>query len=332
MSQKHPDDSSKDRSTAALTDPVKSASSVSELLHAGLDVPSPFMKDIFLCRQVIVGIRFQGGSDELVDDLLPGRKIVFIAEPGNKYDPHAVMAIDTKGRRIGYIPRHENGVIGALLRAGKYIYGIVPEEQPEVPKVNRHTPMSLWVDLYMREMTLPEDMTMIPRQGDQGSYAVIAAELLTQGTRFSDDPDNGRPAMLRTITAIKVINGEERDIFTGNAPQTSGKDTAETMEEQRQLLLRFHTFAGYLPLVGHGVEELLIPALAEAYGVLLGIPFSNRVIDTRLMARNHLPGRLTYDLYSLSEELDIRVHCDTEQESICRKTWKLYCRMERSEL
>ena len=294
--------------------------SLSELMHAGLGVPSPFMKDIFLVRQSIVGIRYLGGSDELVKDLKPGSRISFVTEPDNRYDVNAVMALDDQGRKLGYIPRHENSIIGALLKAGKSIYGIMPEKQPKIATVNKNTPFSLWVDLYMREFILPDDLTQIPRQGYQGSYAVIAMELA------EDEDDNEYMAQaIRSISAIKVINGEERDTFTGQTAEN-------TMEEQRELLQRFHRFAGYLPLVGHDMEEQMIPVLAESYGVLLGVPFSNRVIDTKVMAVNHLPGMREYTLDWLADRLGIEVHCDSELESRCRKTWKLYCRMERSEL
>ena len=60
--------------------------------------------------------------------------------------------------------------------------------------------------------------------------------------------------------------------------------------------------------------------------------FSNRVIDTKEMALNHLPGRRNYTLDALSEHLGIAVKTDSELETICRKTWKWYCRMERSDL
>ena len=84
--------------------------------------------------------------------------------------------------------------------------------------------------------------------------------------------------------------------------------------------------------MGHDIEFRLIPALAESYGVLLGIPFSNRVIDTKVMAKNHLPGKHRYTLDALADSLGIEVNANSGLEGSCRKTWKLYCRMERSEL
>ena len=93
-----------DGNGSALTPSEKSETSLTELMHAGLGIPSPFMKEIFLIRQAIVGTRYLGGSDELVEDLHPGSRIFFVAEPDNKYDQNAVMALDGKGRKLGYIP------------------------------------------------------------------------------------------------------------------------------------------------------------------------------------------------------------------------------------
>ena len=301
----------------AVALPEQTGLSLTELMHAGMEIPSPFMKDIFLLRQVIVGIRYQGGSDELMEDLHPGSRISFVAEPDNKYDEHAVMALDSLGRKLGYIPRHENAIIGALLKAGKSIYGIMPEEQPEARAVapgSERTPYTLWVDLYMREFVLPDDLTQIPRHGYQGSYAV--ADFI---------PWADREQKISSIFAIKVINGEERDSFRRDIRR---KDP----DSYREAIAAFQKFAGYLPIVSHDVTEEILPQLEEAYGVQLGLPFSNRVIDTFQMAANHLPFIRDRSLDNLAEELGIKVHCDTREETRCRIIWKLYIRMERSEL
>ena len=257
----------------SLTDPEKSGLALTDLMHAGMGVPSPFMKDVFLLRQAIVGTRYLGGSDELVEDLQPGSRISFVAEPDNKYDRNAVMALDERGRKLGYIPRHENGILGALLRAGKNIYGIMPEGQPSSAAVapgSEKTPFSLWVDLYMREFLLPDDLSQIPRQGHQGSYAVADFILWEEDGQIS------------SIFAIKVINGEERDLFRREVRR-------EDPESFREAVAAFRKFTGYLPIVSHDITEDILPQLEEAYGVQLGMPFSNHVIDTMQMAANHLP-------------------------------------------
>ena len=302
---------------AALTDPERSGLSLTELMHARLDIPSPFMKEIFLIRQAIVGTRYLGGSDGLIEDLQPGSRITFVTEPDNRFDPDAVMALDSQGRKLGYIPRHENGIIGALLKAGKSIYGIMPDEQPPQGAVAPgygKTPYSLCVDLYMKEFLLPEDMAQIPRQGYLGSYA--AADFICW-----DDEEQ----QISSIFAIKVINGKERDTFRRDIRRKSP-------EEYREAIAAFQKFTGYLPIVSHDISEDILPQLEEAYGVQLGIPFSNRVIDTCQMAANHMPWVKDRSLDHLAEELGIKVLCDTREEERCRMIWKLYIRMERSEL
>ena len=306
-----------DGNGSALTPSEKSETSLTELMHAGLGIPSPFMKEIFLIRQAIVGTRYLGGSDELVEDLHPGSRIFFVAEPDNKYDQNAVMALDGKGRKLGYIPRHENGIIGALLKAGKSIYGIVPDDVPAARAVapgSEKTPYSLWVDLYMREFLLPDDISEIPRQGYQGSYAVVDF--------IPWDDEEGR---ISSIFAIKVTNGKERDLFRRNVNR-------EDPDSFRKVIAAFQKFIGYLPIVSHDITEDILPQLEEAYGVQLGLPFSNHVIDTLQMAANHLPWVRNASLDQFAKELGIEVHCDTREEQRCRIIWKLYCRMERSEL
>ena len=103
---------------------------ITALLHGSgsFDVQAAFSKDIYLVHQMIVGMRYQGGADELLHDLKPGSRVTFLREPDNEYDHRAVMAVDGRGRKIGYIPRNQNAIISALLDAGKSFYGIVQTE------------------------------------------------------------------------------------------------------------------------------------------------------------------------------------------------------------
>lgn len=293
---------------------------LSALLHSstGMDVRSVFTKDIFLVHQAIVGMRFQGGADELMDDLKPGSRVTFLREPDNEYDRKAVMALDEDGRQIGYIPRHQNAVISALMDAGKLFYGIVPDDESReawlAEREGRLIPGAIYVDLYMREYSSPDDMQQIPRQGDQGSYAVISVEQTETGG-------------ICGIYAIKVINGEERGCYEERVSDPDDR------EELHDLIAGFEHFAGMLPLVGHGIERDLEMQLAEAYGVLLGKALSNRTIDTMVMAENHLPVLESYSLEEIDRELGL-LHRDIFEgvERISRMTWELYSRLCRSEL
>ena len=45
---------------------------LSTLLHTGAGVNPSFVKDILIGKQPIVGARYRGGSDQLMEDLDPG--------------------------------------------------------------------------------------------------------------------------------------------------------------------------------------------------------------------------------------------------------------------
>ena len=294
-----------------------SAGSITALLHGseGIDLRSVYTRDIYLTLQAIVGMRFQGGADGLLRELGPGSRVTFLREPDNAFDKRAVMAVDGNGRKLGYIPRNQNAVISALMDAGKSFYGIVTEESRRGTEDGDKVPGTLYVELYMREFTGPEDQNGIPRQGEQGSYAVVSVRLTEED-----------PVKLKSIFAIKVINGEERGIF-----HEWNEDTAFP-EAGRKLVEDFDRFAGYLPLVGHGIDGKAEETLAEAYGVLLGKAFSNRTIDTAAMVREHLPDLAGASLEEINETIDLGGESYSGDEALCRKTWSLYRRMDRSEL
>ena len=311
------------------------------LLQGSDEMPSPFSQEIYIGRQSIVGMRFQGGADTLVNDLKPGDRIMLLREPENEYDEQAVMAVDRKGRKLGYIPRRENLVMSALMDHGKVFYGVIPDVPQEEYVYSRKypkqmleseagIPVTITVDLYMREFNVLGDMTKIPRHGSDGSYAVISLWL------SEDEPDR-----IRRLCAIKVINGEERGILDKRIYMTHrGEDSSETGDEpkdcsrtvERKALREFIDFVGFLPIVSHGINGNLRKALEEAYGVLLGIPLSNLIIDTEEMAKNHLPAESTYKLDSLVRKLRIHVNGSSHAERCCRQTWELYRRMDKSKL
>ena len=305
---------------------------LTKAMHTGLGIESPFMKEIYLTRQSIVGIRYPGGAEKLVEELHPGSRITFLREPDNPYDEKAVMALDEEGRKLGYIPRHENAVVSALLDAGKYFYGIITEV-PEGPYyTDTKIPYSLWVDLYMREFRLPGEIYEIPKQGSRGSYAVVALDF--------DEEDESENS-LRSIYAIKVINGEERGIFqrciarketadpgttdkTEESPDRPQTGSTDEIEGSHSMFLDFRKYVGYLPLVSYGLTGKKLEMLENAYAVHLGKVLPNQVIDTEFMARIHLPNEPEYSLEHLTHRCSLRINCDNEIEKRCRETWKLY--------
>ena len=166
----------------------------------------------------------------------------------------------------------------------------------------------------MREFLLPDDLSEIPRQGYQGSYVVA-----------DFTPQEDEEGQISSIFAIKVINGKEWDLLCREVSREDPNSFREAIEA-------FWKFSGYLPIVSYDIMQHILPQLEDSYGVQLGLPFSNHVIDTQQMAANHLPWVRNASLEQLAEELGIEVRCDTREERRCRMIWKLYCRMERSEL
>ena len=313
-------------------------SSISSLLHSGDGLPSSFTKELYLGGQKIVGMRFQGAADDLVKDLEPGCKVTLLREPDNAYDEWAVMALDDKGRKLGYIPRKDNRIISGLMDAGKQFYGIIPNmPQDQIVTVRKYplqmeqrsggVPIWIAIDLYMREFAAPGDMTVIPRHGCDGSYAVV--DVVFKGND---------PARIAGICALKIINGEERGLFYRSGIRERS-ETGETKENRsdhenrsREILDEFRQFAGQLPIVSHGIEGKKEGLLKEAYGVLLGKPLSNLIIDTMVMAKNHLPSVQDFSLQGIVESQGIFPEGQTAPEKRCRAVWELYRRMDKSDL
>ena len=307
-----------DQQDSALSVTDTDAGSLTTAMHSGFGIESPFSKEIFLAKQAIVGMRFQGGSKALIDDLVPGSRITFIREPQNRFDPNAIMALDEQGRRLGYIPRLNNPILSALMDAGKFLYGIVSDDPGEQNSFVGYTPGALYVDLYLREFSLPDDMAYIPRQGYRGSYAVM-------DVRLTDDPKDPK---VFSVFVIKIINGEERGLYSDEVPGDKEPDE----QEYEKLIRGLQKYIGYLPIVGYHIAGKVQDALENAWGVYTGRPFSNQVIDIRVMAWNRIQNNWKQSLEGLAERLGINVECDTPQETRCRQILQIYCRFDRSEL
>ena len=161
---------------------------ISELLHGREKINSPFSKELYIGKQSVIGIPLQRGTHALSNDLKPGDKITFLRELDNKDDAKAVMAIDGKGKKLGYIPKQENSIISALLDHGKVFYGIVSEHNikdgytcnaqssKEQLISGKKVPKEILVDLYMREFAIPEDVTKSPQQEDDSPYLATSSD------------------------------------------------------------------------------------------------------------------------------------------------------------
>jgi hypothetical protein len=222
------------------------------------------------------------------------------------------MALDGQDWKLGYVSRYENDVISALMDAGKTMYGVVSHIPLSTDVRTSGPPTVLYVDLYMREFAAPDDLSQIPLQGYRGSYVVMNLEL----TEEEED------AKIQSVFAIRVINGEERGILS---EEVSDNDYEKLIRDLWEAV-------GYLPVVlcdGSGRQQ---EALENGWGIYAGRPFSNQVIEICEMAGNHLPELAELSLESIVERLGIKAEGETPAEIRCRQLWKIYCRLDRSEL
>ncbi|MGN0619631.1 MAG: HIRAN domain-containing protein [Ruminiclostridium sp.] len=106
--------------------------SIIAAIHSGkLGEAVPFRREIFLLDTHIAGCQFQDSIDEISAELHIGDKLTLKREPDNMHDELAILVLDGKGRKMGYVPRMHNTVLARLLDAGKDIYAIFEMERYE---------------------------------------------------------------------------------------------------------------------------------------------------------------------------------------------------------
>ena len=118
---------------------------ISALHSGGVELPTPFERDIFLLGVELAGTSYVDDIDRLYESLKEGDLIKLIREPDNRYDEYAIRVetdrdepvgyiISDPGvlvpdRKLGYIPRVNNKVLSRLMDAGKLLYGVVRHKE-----------------------------------------------------------------------------------------------------------------------------------------------------------------------------------------------------------
>ncbi len=77
----------------------------------------------------VAGLPYYDGP-ELLEELQPGEPLTLVAEPDNPFDAHAIR-IEAQGRKIGYVPRGENGPLARLMGQGVSLQARVARIAPE---------------------------------------------------------------------------------------------------------------------------------------------------------------------------------------------------------
>lgn len=92
------------------------------------DLIKPLQNEILLFDSYIAGTTHI--EDESVfDNLKEGDKLILQREPDNRFDENAILVLDPKSRKLGYIPEKDNIVFARLMDAGKYLTAKIKYEE-----------------------------------------------------------------------------------------------------------------------------------------------------------------------------------------------------------
>ena len=93
---------------------------------------------------------YRGHKDRYYQKALKkGDRLKLLLEPKNKYDEKAILVLDPKGKKLGYIPRVKNEVLYHLMDAGKELFGIVHGGDIGDHLDERDSWIEIYIDVYM---------------------------------------------------------------------------------------------------------------------------------------------------------------------------------------
>jgi hypothetical protein len=94
------------------------------------DLIKPLSHEILLFDSYVAGTTHI--KDETVfDDVKEGAELTLLREPENRFDENAILVLDEKKRKLGYIPEKDNIVFARLMDAGKYLTAKVKDYEPK---------------------------------------------------------------------------------------------------------------------------------------------------------------------------------------------------------
>ena len=90
----------------------------------------PLSHEILLFDSYVAGTTHI--KDETVfDEIKVGDKLILQREPENRFDENAILVLDDKKRKLGYIPEKDNIVFARLMDAGKYLIAKINRIEPK---------------------------------------------------------------------------------------------------------------------------------------------------------------------------------------------------------
>lgn len=106
------------------------------------DLIKPLSHEILLFDSYVAGTTHI--KDESVfDDIKGGDKLILQREPENCFDDNAILVLDSKRRKLGYIPEKDNVVFARLMDAGKYL--IAKVDRMETKRSFRQINISIYL-------------------------------------------------------------------------------------------------------------------------------------------------------------------------------------------
>ena len=98
--------------------------------HSLGEMIRPLTHEILLFDSYVAGTTHI--KDETVfDEMKVGDKLILQREPDNRFDENAILVLDEKKRKMGYIPEKDNIVFARLMDAGKYLIGKIDHTEPK---------------------------------------------------------------------------------------------------------------------------------------------------------------------------------------------------------
>ena len=101
---------------------------VSLLSGGGIsDVIKPLSKEILLFDSYVAGTTHLE-DESILDEIKEGDKLILQRED-NRFDGNAILILDEKKRKLGYVPEKDNIVFARLMDAGKLLVARIKKHE-----------------------------------------------------------------------------------------------------------------------------------------------------------------------------------------------------------
>lgn len=108
-----------------------------------------FTRNIFLMKMNVEGCHNISHIETLINEIELGAKLALVREPENSHDKRAI-SVRNGDRKLGYIPRAQNGILSRLMDAGKYLYAMADDKLTDA-SVPDFEDEALTVSIYMQD-------------------------------------------------------------------------------------------------------------------------------------------------------------------------------------